>query len=318
MFHLRIGPARGGVSAVGWVVAGALVAILGGCSKPAAEYASPDEAVSALIGALRPTVDKDKLKQILGSEGDEITNSGDEVADKNNADEFLKSYDKKHKLQANADGDIELIVGENDWPMPIPIVKNDDGKWSFDAAEGKDEVLRRRVGKNELETIQVMKAIVDAQRDYAHLDPDNDGLHEYAKHLLSTPGKKDGLFWETKAGEPQSPLGPLVADAAEEGYRASETNRSARRPFHGYYFKLLTAQGPHAKGGEQDYMLGGKLIGGFAVVAWPATYRNSGVMTFITNHDGVVYEKDMGADAGPSVTRFDPGDGWKQSEIGAK
>lgn len=289
-----------------------------GCTqdRPPATFASPDEAVSALVGALRPPLNRDKLDEILGSDGKEITSSGDEVADRANAEEFVQNFDKHHHLEARTDGGMDLIVGDHDWPMPIPIAKDEQG-WFFDTAEGKDEVLRRRIGHNENATMQVILAIVDAQREYALLDPDNNGLHEYATKFFSTPGKHDGLYWQTPSTARPSPLGELVADASEEGYASGASD--TRRPYHGYFYRIIFEQGRGANGGELEYMAGGKLLNGFAVVAWPATYRNSGVMTFITNHEGVVYEKDLGDgtdSAAKSMRKFDP-EGWTRSQVPA-
>ena len=178
------------------------------------------------------------------------------------------------------------------WPFPAPIVKKGD-KWSFDADAGREEVINRRVGRNELDTIQTMLAIVDAQREYAAGDADGNGYADYATRFMSKPGKKDGLYWETKAGEPQSPLGPVVAQAVREGYIAIGKARKPA-PYNGYYYRILTKQGKDAPGGAYDYMVKGKLFGGFAVVAYPSSYGNSGVKSFLVNHDGVVWEKDLG------------------------
>ena len=208
-----------------------------------------------------------------------------------------------------------LIVGQNDWPFPIPIV-GQDGKFVFDTAAGKEEILNRRIGRNELYTIQVMLAVVDAQREYAMKDNDQDGLLEYAQKFRSDPGKKNGLFWRTKEGEEPSPLGALVAQARQEGYFEKEPTEGPS-PYHGYFYRMLTAQGANANGGEFDYIVNGKMIGGFAIVAYPAEYGNSGVMTFIVNHDGVVYQKDLGEDAekeARAMKRFDPDKTWTKAQ----
>jgi hypothetical protein len=202
-----------------------------------------------------------------------------------------------------------LIVGKSDWPFPIPIVK-DRQKWVFDAEEGKEEILDRRIGNNELSAIQVCKAIGDAQHDYALLDPNGDGVHEYAQRFASDAGKHNGLYWPTAEGEAPSPLGELVAAASEEGYSFKPDGPT---PYHGYYYRILTAQGPHAPGGELDYMTKGKMVVGFAVLAYPAEYNNSGITSFIMGADGVVYQKDLGKETDKLVaamTAFDPGEGW--------
>jgi hypothetical protein len=294
------------------LVCSAAACLLAGCSTGPQSFNSPDEAVQTMIGALKP-LNKDQLLKVFGSEGEDIISSGDPVADVNGAERFLDAYNQKHELITADEHTRTLQVGPNDWPFPVPIIE-DGGKWSFDADAGREEILNRRIGANELSTIQVCMAIVDAQRDYVGIDPNNDGMHEYAAKFFSEPGKHDGLYWETTPGEPPSPLGPLVAEASEEGYRHSA---SAPTPYHGYYYRILTSQGAHAADGAYDYLIKGQMIGGFGVVAWPATYENSGIMTFITNQDGVVYQKDLGDDTdrlAKGMTMFDPGDGWKKVE----
>jgi len=203
------------------------------------------------------------------------------------------------------------VIGKDDWPFPIPLVKKGDS-WFFDTEKGREEVLNRRIGQNELSTIQTMLAIVDAQREYAVKDLDGDGVPEYARKFMSDPGKKNGLYWETKEGEELSPLGPAAAQAREEGYKKSGNKPI---PFHGYYYRILESQGKNAAGGAYDYVVKGKMIGGFAVVAYPAKYGNSGVMTFLVNHDGVVYQKDLGkitAKTANAMKKFDPDSTWKK------
>ncbi|MFI5317233.1 MAG: DUF2950 domain-containing protein, partial [Myxococcota bacterium] len=194
----------------------------------------------------------------------------------------------------------------------IPLVRKGD-QWHFDAAAGRKEILARRVGRNELATIQVCLAYVDAQREYGSKDRNADGLFEYAKKFRSTPGQQDGLYWPAEPNEPESPLGEFVADARSEGY----AGKPAGTPYHGYLFKILTAQGPHAAGGAYDYLVRGRMLGGFALVAYPAQYGNSGVMTFLVNHDDVVYSKDLGPDTkkiAAAMKRFDPDSTWKKEE----
>lgn len=287
-----------------------------GCSTAKqATFASPDLAVQNMVGALNP-LDKERLEQIFGSKGDELVSSGDEVADQLAAARFLDGYNQKHELLTNPDGSRTLQIGENDWPFPVPIVES-KGLWSFDTAQGLEEILNRRIGQNELHTIQVCLAIVDAQREYALLDPDGDGLNEYARKFLSDPSPssgtqlRNGLYWETISEEPLSPLGLLVAEAAAEGYRRGESNMQV--PYHGYYYRILTSQGPDAAGGTFEYIVDEHMMGGFAVVAWPASYGNSGVMTFITNHNGVLFQKDLGTDTarvGAAMTVFNPDPSW--------
>jgi hypothetical protein len=214
-----------------------------------------------------------------------------------------------------------LVVGSQDWPLPIPIVKNpDNGKWSFDTDAGKDEIVNRRIGRNELDVIEVCKAIVDAEQDYAHSDPDNDGVPEYAQKVISDPGKRNGLYWEAGPNEPQSPLGPLVANAVDEGYSTSPNPSGEPRPYHGYCYHLLSSQGPNATGGAIDYVVNGRMIGGFGVIAYPADYGNSGIMSFIVNHEGIVYQKDLGEDTtriAKAISAYDPGPGWQRAESAA-
>jgi hypothetical protein len=268
-------------------------------------FATADEAAAALADAVRAG-DVTAMLAVIGPASKNWLFSGDRVADRADWKKFLDAYDAKHALEPQGDAKMVLAVGNQDWPFPAPIVKKGD-RWMFDADAGREEILFRRIGHNELDTIQTLLAIVDAQREYASL---GNGMAAYASRFASTPGKHDGLYWPTKAGEPPSPLGPLVAEAVRGGY----TGGSGKpQPYHGYYFRMLTGQGKHAPGGAYDYLVNGKLFGGFGVVAYPAKYRVSGVKTFIVNHDGVVYEKDLGpatATEGAKMTRFDPGPGW--------
>jgi hypothetical protein len=283
-----------------------LIALLAvGCANPQTRFASPDDAVQSLVTAVRAD-DQTQLKQIFGSESDEILSSGDDVADQQTRERFLAAYDLKHQLVTNTDGTVTLNIGDSDWPMPIPLVKDTNSSQC------------RRIGRNELDVIQVCQAIVDAQREYAERDPNGDGVREYALKFISDSGKKNGLYWETAEGEAPSPLGPLVGSAVEEGYTAARAQGDdAPRPYHGYYYRILTSQGPSAPGGALSYLVGDKLIGGFAVIAWPADYGNSGIMTFIVNHRQVVYQKDLGDNTDKlarAITSFDPAPDWKKAE----
>lgn len=276
-------------------------------------YATPDAAAAALADAVRAK-SVDQLLAIVGPGASSWLFSGDLVADANDWKKFLAAYDEKHSLDTKGDKST-LNVGVDDWPFPAPIV-NRNGKWAFDAAAGREEILNRRVGRNELDAMQTLLAIVDAQREYATTDPDGNGYADYAKRFASTPGKRDGLFWPASAGAPDSPLGPLVAVAAREGY-GKDAKAGKPEAYHGYYYRIMTQQGKDAPGGAYDYMVGDKLLGGFAVVAWPATYRTSGVMTFIVNHDGVVYEKDLGPQTtsiAAGMSRFNPDATWRKAE----
>jgi DUF2950 family protein len=293
-----------------------IVSLSTGWGPPAASgasgqrrFASMEEAAQALVDAFK-SGDQKAMLAILGAEGKAIVSSGDTVADRRARERFAAAYENKHRLEAGG-GKAVLVVGSDDFPFPIPIVP-DGPSWRFDTAAGKEEILNRRVGRNELNTIQVCLAYVDAQREYYARDPDGDALLQFAQTFASSPGKRDGLYWPTNPGEPPSPLGPLVARARGEGY----TKRSsAPVPYWGYYYRILTAQGKDAPGGAYDYLAHGRLIGGFALVAYPAQYGVSGVMTFIVNQDGVVYQKDLGSNTAASaraMKQFNPDSTWKK------
>lgn len=250
-------------------------------------FIAPEDAVSALADAATMG-DQAKIAAILGPGGEAVARSGDEVADRNAREKFVAAYDAKHALEPEGNGTQTLVIGNDGWPFPIPLV-NKDGKWQFDTQAGLDELLRRRIGRNELAAIQVSLAYVQAQNEYASLNPM--GLdHAYAQRIVSTKGKKDGLYWPTTSEEEPSPFGDLAAKAAAEGYKA----RAKPIPYHGYYYRILTKQGASAPGGGYDYLVKGKMIGGFALIAYPAEYGNSGIMTFMVNHDGTVFQKDLG------------------------
>ncbi|HZZ94612.1 MAG TPA: DUF2950 domain-containing protein [Usitatibacter sp.] len=277
-------------------------------------FATPAEAAKALAEAARAKKVQDLLA-IVGPGSASWLFSGDMVADANDWAKFVAAYDEKNGLDSPDANRAVLQVGNDAWPFPAPIVKH-GATWSFDANAGREEILNRRVGRNELDAMQTMLAIVDAQREYAQGDADGNGYADYALRFRSTPGKKDGLFWPSADGEPQSPLGPLVAVAAKEGY-GKQAKGAKREAYHGYYYRILTAQGKNAPGGAYDYMVKGKLLGGFAVVAWPANYGSSGVMSFLVNHDGVVYEKDLGAQTNAlasSMSVYNPDATWRKSQ----
>ena len=276
-------------------------------------FATPEEAAKALVDAVKAS-DAKAIVGILGPASRSWIFTGDDVSDAADWKRFAARYDEKNSLAKEGDAKAILNVGKDDYPFAAPIVKRGD-KWAFDAEAGREEITNRRVGSNELDTIQTLLAIVDAQREYASKDADGNGLADYAARFFSTPGKKDGLYWETKAGEPPSPLGPLAAKAMKEGY-GGKAKSGQPVPYNGYYFRMLTGQGGFAPGGKYDYLVRGKLFGGFGVVAYPAKYGVSGVMSFLVNHDGVVYEADLGKDtAGVAgkLTRFDPDKRWKKA-----
>ena len=286
---------------------------LGATSKVAPQkFDSPEAAADALLNAAK-TSDNKALWAVFGSGAEGVIGSGDPVADQNTRDDFVTSYGAKHSIERDGDTKAVLVYGDDDFPFPVPIVKHGD-KWSFDVEAGKEEILARRVGRNELAAIQVCLAYVDAQREYASVDRNNDGLFEYAQKLISSPGQHDGLYWPTQDGEPPSPVGELVANARSEGY---SIKGGGREPYHGYLYKSLKRQGKNAPGGAYDYIVRGHQIGGYALVAYPAQYRNSGIMTFVVNHDGAVYSKDLGpntAKVASAMTSFDPDKTWKKEE----
>jgi hypothetical protein len=281
-------------------------------AEPAQQrYASPEAAVSALIAAAR-TGSATALLAVLGADAESIVESGDPVADREGLERFVASYEAAHALEMSGDSRAELVTGKDRWPLPIPIVKEPAG-WRFDTEAGEEEILARRIGRNERFTIQAVLAVVDAQREYYAQDPEQDSLLHYARRFFSSEGRRDGLYFPTAEGEEPSPLGPLVAQARAEGYERGEGGQPT--PFHGYYYRMLEAQGAHAPGGAYAYVVDGKMLGGFAVVAYPATWDNSGVMTFLVNQDGVVYQKDLGPETeklARAIQSFDPDDSWKR------
>jgi hypothetical protein len=279
-------------------------------------FASPEEAATELVAAVK-SGDSKAMLAVLGGDAKPLIQSGDAVADRNGRENFLKSYDEANKIEKSGESKAVLSTGKDGWPFPIPIVNSGSG-WRFDTQAGKEEILNRRIGRNELAVMKVALAYADAQREYYLRNPQNDKLLQYAQKFMSSKGKRDGLYWPAKEGEPLSPLGPLVAGARSEGYAKGDApagNQPAA--YHGYRYRILKAQGPEAKGGAYDYVVRGKMIGGFALVAYPAQYGASGVMTFIVNHDGVVYEKDLGpksAEVAQKMTRFNPDKSWKKAE----
>jgi len=273
-------------------------------------FETPEQAAQQLVEAARAG-NVQEVRTILGPGSAPLLRSGDAVADAQARKRFLDAYDEEHAVNREQDNRAILVVGKDDWPFPIPIVQRGDA-WRFDSSAGAKEVLSRRIGDNELSAIEACRAYVDAQREYAERDRDHDGYVEYARKFLSSPGRHDGLYWPAKAGADESPLGPLMAGARAEGYNTEPAK--SRKPYHGYYYRILTAQGPAAPGGAYDYLANGHMIGGFALVAFPARYGVSGVMTFIVNQDGVVYQKDLGprtAELAGNMTRYNPDPSWK-------
>jgi hypothetical protein len=269
-------------------------------------FASPDDAASALASAVKSGAHREMLR-VLGSDGEDIISSGDAVADRESRERFTGAWDTKHSVRLEGDRKAVIVLGNDDFPFPIPLMKKKAG-WEFDTAAGRLEILYRRIGRNELDAIQTCLSFVDAQNEYAGKDR-GEGVGVYAQRIVSTAGKTDGLYW---SGD-DSPLGELAAQASAEGYKVG----SGPIPYHGYYYRILTQQGGNAPGGAMDYVVKGRMIGGFALLAWPAEYGNSGVMTFLVNHDGVVYQKDLGDYSMKLVRRinaFDPDQTWKKVE----
>ena len=280
-------------------------------AAPQKSFGSVDDAVGALVAAVR-AADRKALGEILGSQGSPLVWSGDDVADRAAFQRFVAAYDKAHRLEGGG-GKVVLYVGDDDFPFPIPLVP-EGPRWVWDTDAGDDELLNRRIGRNELSAIQVCLAYVDAQREYYSRGT---GILEYAQRLESTRAKRDGLYWETKPGEQASPLGPLVARARAAGYPLPP--RGGPVPYHGYFYRILLVQGPDAPGGAYDFVVKGHMIGGFALVAYPALYGASGIMTFIVNQDGVVYQKDLGpktASAASTMKAFNPDSTWTRAEGG--
>ena len=279
-------------------------------AKPAQKtFGTPEAAVEALVKALRDHNEKE-LVALFGPGSETLISSGDEVDDRERMEKFVRLYGEANRLEPAGDKKLIVYVGKNDWPFPIPIVKVGES-WRFDTKRGREEILNRRIGENELDTIQTCLAIVDAQREYAASDRDGDGLLAYAQKFYSTRGKTDGLYWEVRPGEKPSPMGPLVAKAQGEGYVPGDKPA----PYNGYFYRILNAQGKSARGGAYSYLVKGKMVGGFAVVAYPATYAVSGVKTFIVNHEGVVYEKDLGPKTvklAKSMKTYNPDKTWEK------
>jgi hypothetical protein len=282
-------------------------------------FSSPQEAVSALGEAVDAT-NRAALATLFGTQTEKLVNP-DNVQGARELGDFAAAFNSSNRLVRASDARMILEVGDNAWPFPIPLVKTGDG-WRFDTAAGLDEILNRRIGRNELDVLRIMRAYVEAQREYASRDRDGDGVLEYAQKISSSPGRMDGLFWPLELNGEMSPLGPLVAYAQGEGYfqqpgrDAAPPSSGSPRPFHGYLFKILTRQGSNAPGGKYDYIINGNMIGGFALLAWPAAYGDSGIMTFIVNQQGRVFQKDLGPNTDKlarKTTAYDPDRTWQAS-----
>jgi hypothetical protein len=276
-------------------------------------FASPEEAAQALVQAVKAH-DRAAMLALLGQDAASWISSGDSAADQAAAARFIGAYDAKHQV-VQKDGKATLTLGTDDFPFAFPIVRSGE-RWRFDTAAGKVEMLARRIGENELNAIKVMQAIVDAQNDYASADRNGDGVLAYAQKFASSPGKHDGLYWPVEPGQPPSPLGELLAKASSEGFQAKGDRPT---PYHGYYYRLLKRQGKQAPAGALDYVVGGRAIGGFAVLAYPARYGNSGIMSFIVNQDGKIHQADLGPDTRAKALKmqeYNPGPPWTPVNVG--
>lgn len=275
-------------------------------------FASAEDASQALLNAAK-TKDFREMDAVFGPVGKELVVSRDKAVNDDLYDRFVKAYEEKNRLDMSPDKSKALLyVGKNEWPFPVPIVKKGD-KWLFDTKQGKAEILHRRIGRNELDTIQSCLAYVDAQKDFARMTGPRDGVNEYAQKFVSDPGQRNGLYWETKTGEEPSPLGMFMARARKDGLQPKQSDKPV--PYHGYYYKILTSQGKNSPGGAKDFVANGRMTGGFGLVAYPAEYGVTGVMSFIVNQDGVVYQKNLGkktAKAASAIKAFDPDKTWQQ------
>jgi hypothetical protein len=284
-------------------------------ASAARTFPSPEQAVKELISAVTAR-DTNALAAIFGPALEDVV-SPDQVQAENELTAFADSLNASNHLDHVKPDRCVLETGEDAWPFPIPIVRKSDGAWFFDTEAGKDEIINRRIGRNELDALKAVRAYVDAQRDYAAKDRDGDEVLEYAQKIVSSPGAKDGLYWPPDEDGELSPLGPLVASAQAEGYAKEKADpNAAPQPFHGYFFKILTRQGKNAPGGQYDYIINGNMIGGFALVAWPAEYGESGIMTFIVNQQGRVYQQDLGPKTESTVKEmkaYDPDKTWVRS-----
>jgi len=305
------------VTVANWLIFLALIIFFAACSKPEKPtfrvFASADDAGNALLEAAK-SGDQNALLAIFGPDSKDLISSGDPVQDKAAVDRFVGAYPVMHRWRNMVDGAQVLLVGADNFPFPIPLKKNASGQWFFDTAAGKDEILSRRIGRNELAVIDICGALADAQAEYFSQRHDGGSAKQYAVKFISDAGKQNGLYWESPEGQPRSPLGPMAAFATDEGYTVKADTHAA---FHGYHFRILKKQGSHAPGGAKDYVVAGKMVAGFAFVAYPEEYGNSGVMTFIINQDGVLLQKDLGkttTETATAMTEFDPDNTWSPVE----
>lgn len=300
------------------ILGGALAAILtlgafGALAEPR-QFQTPEEAVGEVITTLQAS-DRDGLIAIFGPESEDVILSGDDDQDREDWKRFFVAYGNMHRIVTEGDS-ATLYVGTDQWPFPVPLTKGGDGKWSFDAEAAREEILDRRIGRNELDVIELMQRYVRVQANYRQHDYDGDGVMEFASGILSTEGKRDGLYWPPAEGAPESPVGNFIAQAAADGYSVGGTD-SGPDPYLGYYYRILTKQGAGAPGGAMDYMVNGHMVASHAMIAFPANYGDTGVMSFLVGENGIVYEADLGddtIDAASAIESFDPGDDWKPVE----
>lgn len=300
---------------LGLCLAGAAAVFGSACSTPSAgpsqrDFATAEQAVDALVAAMRRE-DQSELLLILGPDGERLIHSGDAVADQRSRERFVAAYDTAHRIEVDSAGTATVIVGSENWPVPIPVVRRGE-RWRFDTDASVQKILDRRVGRNELSVIEVCRAYVLAQREYASQDPFGAGLHEYAQRFESSPGKHDGLYWETAPGEQQSPFGPLVVKARAQGY-SGDDHGFQPSPYHGYFYRILMRQGARAPGGAKDYMVNGHMTAGFALLAFPARWGDSGIMTFVVNQDGIVFQRNLGPKTerlAREITEYNPDPSW--------
>jgi hypothetical protein len=297
---------------IGILVLGLIVLFIG-CKAadklPYKVFATPDDAANALVQAAK-SGDENEVLAIFGPESKNFIYSGDAVQDKAAADAYVQGYGRMHRWRKMPDGSQVLLIGADNFPLPIPLRKTAAGQWYFDAGAGEEEILRRRVGRNELAVMDVCLALVDAQYEYNSKPRDDSKTKQFAQKFISDTGKQNGLYWESSNGQPPSPLGPLAAFATADGYTVKQ---DAHVPFHGYFFRILTKQTSNTPGGAKDYMVDGKMVGGFAFVAYPSDYGRSGIMTFIINQDGVLLQKDLGKttrETATAMSAFDPDQSW--------
>jgi hypothetical protein len=294
------------------------VAPLADAAETGKTFATPEEAAQALATAAQTvltdttTKNREALRALFGLATDELVPT-DQVQAANAVKKFVEEYNAGHRLVPRSETEKVLEIGKDNWPFPIPLAKK-DGRWFFDTEAGKQELLNRRIGENELSTLGVVRTYVQAQIEYASRDRIGNEVLQYAQKIVSSQGKKDGLYWPLELDGEMSPLGPFVAKAQGEGYQKKENEE--RTPYHGYYFRILTRQGSHAPGGRYDYVINGNMIAGFALIAWPADYGESGIMTFIVNQQGRVYQKDLGPKTeklAPAIKEYDPDQSWQLS-----